>query len=168
MMRTMMIDDIRNDPAWKGGDYATQPPGLTAAVQLLFMMTSSPLQLQKEAPTRDSADAHIHQYLKRTLAIEDANDYLYQFAASSDYDPAPNLERIVAPVLAINSADDQVNPPELGLMEKLIARVKHGRYVLIPISDKTRGHGTHSLPTVWKGYLGEFLGQIGGAQGNAR
>jgi homoserine O-acetyltransferase/O-succinyltransferase len=167
MMRTMMIDDIRNDPAWKNGDYVTQPPGLTAAVQLLFMMTSSPLQLQKQAPERDSADAYIHQYLERTVAIEDANDYLYQFAASSDYNPAPDLERIVAPVLAINSADDQVNPPELGLMDKLITRVKHGRYVLIPISDKTRGHGTHSLPAVWKGYLSEFLSQIGLARGKS-
>jgi homoserine O-acetyltransferase/O-succinyltransferase len=167
MMRTMMIDDIRNDPAWMGGDYVTQPPGLTAAVQLLFMMTSSPLQLQRQAPGRDSADAYIHQYLERTVASEDANDYLYQFAASSDYDPAPDLEHIVAPVLAINSADDQVNPPELGLMEKLISRVKHGRFVLIPISDKTRGHGTHSLPAVWKGYLSEFLSQIGRARGTS-
>ena len=167
MMRTMMIDDIRNDPAWKGGDYVTQPPGLTAAVQLLFMMTSSPLQLQKQAPARDSADAYIHQYLTRMVANEDANDYLYQFAASSDYDPAPDLEHIVAPVLAINSADDQVNPPELRLMETLMSRVKHGRYVLIPISDKTRGHGTHSLPAVWKGYLAEFLSQIGLARGKS-
>lgn len=159
MMRTMMIDDIRNDPGWKNGDYVAQPAGLTAAVQLLFMMTSSPLQLQKQAPVRDSADAYIHHYLERTVANEDANDYLYQFAASSDYNPAPDLEHIVAPVLAINSADDQVNPPELGLMEKLISRVKHGRYVLLPISDKTRGHGTHSLPAVWKGYLAEFLTQ---------
>jgi homoserine O-acetyltransferase len=168
MMRTMMIDDIRNDPAWKHGDYVTQPPGLSAAVQLLFMMTSSPLQLQKEAPVRDSADIHIRRYLERTIAIEDANDYLYQFAASSDYNPAPDLERIVAPLLAINSADDQVNPPELGLMEKLISRVKRGRYVLLPISDKTRGHGTHSLPAVWKGYLAEFLSQIGGAGGKTQ
>jgi homoserine O-acetyltransferase/O-succinyltransferase len=168
MMRTMMIDDIRNDPEWKGGDYTAQPPGLTAAVQLLFMMTSSPLQLQKQAPTRDSADAYIHHYLERVVASEDANDYLYQFAASSDYDPAPELEHIVAPLLAINSADDQVNPPELGLMDKLISRVKHGRYVLIPISDKTRGHGTHSLPAVWKGYLAELLSQIGRARGASR
>ena len=164
MMRTMMIDDIRNDPAWKGGDYAAQPAGLTAAVQLLFMMTSSPLQLQTQAPTRDSADAYIRQYLERVVAKEDANDYLYQFAASSDYNPAPDLEHIIAPVLAINSADDQVNPPELGLMEKLISRVKHGRYVLIPISGQTRGHGTHSLPAVWKGYLAEFLSRIGAAR----
>jgi homoserine O-acetyltransferase/O-succinyltransferase len=162
MMRTMMIDDIRNDPEWKHGDYATQPAGLTAAVQLLFMMTSSPLQLQKQAPARDSADSYIHHYLERVVASEDANDYLYQFAASSDYNPAPDLEHIIAPVLAINSADDQVNPPELGLMERLIARVKHGRYVLIPISDKTRGHGTHSLPAVWKGYLAELLSRIDG------
>lgn len=167
MMRTMMIEDIRNDPQWKGGDYSTQPPGLTAAVQLLFMMTSSPLHLQQQAPTRDSADAYIRQYLEHTVAKEDANDLMYQFAASSDYDPSPDLGHIIAPVLAINSADDQVNPPELGLMEKLIARVKHGRYVLIPISDRTRGHGTHSLPAVWKGYLAELLSQIGELPGRS-
>ena len=168
MMRTMMIDDIRNDPEWKNGDYATQPAGLRAAVQLLFMMTSSPLQLQKQAPTRDSADSYIRGYLQRVVAKEDANDYLYQFAASSDYDPAPDLGHIVAPLVAINSADDQVNPPELGLMEKLIARVKHGRYVLIPISDKTRGHGTHSLPAVWKGHLAELLSRIDGGRARSR
>jgi homoserine O-acetyltransferase len=93
---------------------------------------------------------------------------MYQFAASSDYDPAPNLEHITAPVLAINSADDQVNPPELGLMEKLMPRVKRGRYVLLPISDKTRGHGTHSLPAVWKGYLAGFLAKIGQGAAAAR
>lgn len=168
MMRTMMIDDIRNDPAWMGGNYVTQPPGLTAAAQLLFMMTSSPLQLQKEAPVRDSADAYIRHYLERTVAKEDANDYIYQFSASSDYNPAPGLAHIAAPVLAINSADDQVNPPELGLMEKLMPRVKRGRYVLIPISDKTRGHGTHSLPAVWKGYLADFLSQIEKGTAKAR
>ena len=102
------------------------------------------------------------------VGSEDANDYLYQFAASSDYDPSPALERIVAPVLAINSADDQVNPPELGLMEKLISRVKHGHYVLLPISGQTRGHGTHSLPAIWKGHLAAFLSAIGRAGTTSR
>ncbi|MGH9938561.1 MAG: alpha/beta fold hydrolase, partial [Blastocatellia bacterium] len=91
------------------------------------------------------------------LARADANDMLYAFDASRDYDPAPKLESIKAPLIAINSADDQVNPPELGILEREIKRVKRGRYVLITISDKTRGHGTHSLPELWKQYLAELL-----------
>lgn len=157
IMRKMIIDDIRGDPAWQGGDYTTPPRGLGAALQILYMMTSSPLQQQKLTPTRDSADAWLATYMRTRLASTDANDFLYQFEASRDYDPSPGLERIVAPVLAINSADDVVNPPELGLMERLMPRVKHGRYVLIPTSDRTHGHGTHSLPAIWKGYLAEFL-----------
>jgi homoserine O-acetyltransferase len=93
------------------------------------------------------------------LASTDANDMLYAFDASRDYDPAPGLEKIKAPLIAVNSADDQVNPPELGIMEREIQRVKRGRYVLIPISDKTRGHGTHSLPELWKQYLAEMLAE---------
>ena len=97
-------------------------------------------------PTRDAADQWYEGQIKSRLATTDANDMLYQFNASRDYDPSPKLEKITAAVLAINSADDVVNPPELGLMEKLIPRVKRGRYILIPTSDQTRGHGTHSLP----------------------
>src|SRR5258708_33269389 len=85
---------------------------------------------------------------------------LYQYNASRDYEPSPNLEKITAPLLAINSADDVVNPPELGIMEKMVPRVKRGRYILIPTSDQTRGHGTHSLPAVWGTYLAEFLTQL--------
>jgi len=129
-------------------------------LHLFLMMTSSPLQWQKTAPTRDQADAFLAEQMARRLATLDANDALYAFDASRDYDPSKDLEKITAPVLAINSADDQVNPPELGLMEKLMPRVKHGKYVLIPISDETRGHGTHSLPAVWGGYLEAFLKEL--------
>lgn len=160
MMREMVSQSIRGDSAWHGGDYTTQPRGLYGAEEMLFMMTSSPLQLQKIAPTRDSAEAYIDRWMHARMSGTDANDFMYQFEASRDYDPASMLDRIKAPVLAINSADDQVNPPELGLMEQLMPRVAHGRYVLIPISDRTRGHGTHSLPAVWKGYLAELLQQI--------
>ena len=161
MMRKMIIDAIRTDPDWRGGDY-TGPPerGLRTALAMLFMMTSSPLQQQKAAPTRDSADVYITNYISSRLRTTDANDMLYAFDASRDYDPSSKLASIRAAVLAINSADDVVNPPELGIMEKLMARVPHGRYVLIPTSDRTRGHGTHSLPAVWKDYLAEFLGQL--------
>jgi homoserine O-acetyltransferase len=161
MMRKMLIDAIRNDPDWRGGDYAPPPVrGLRTALAMLFMMTSSPIQQQKIAPTRDAADAFITKYVEDRLRTTDANDMLYAFDASRDYDPSPKLESIRAAVLAINSADDVVNPPELGLMEQLIPRVKRARYVLIPTSNQTRGHGTHSLPAVWKSYLGEFLQQL--------
>lgn len=160
MMRKMIMDAIRADPDWHGGDYTAPPErGLRTALAMLFIMTSSPLQQQKAAPTRDSADAFITNYVNGRLRTMDANDMLYAFDASRDYDPSPKLETIRASVLAINSADDVVNPPELGLMEQLMPRVAHGRYVLIPTSDRTRGHGTHSLPAVWKGYLAEFLEQ---------
>jgi homoserine O-acetyltransferase len=161
MMRKMIIDAIRTDPDWRGGDYTAPPErGLRTALAMLFMMTSSPLQQQKAAPTRDSADAFIANYVNGRLRTTDANDMLYAFDASRDYDPSSKLESIRAAVLAINSADDVVNPPELGIMEQLIPRVAHARYVLIPTSDRTRGHGTHSLPAVWKDYLAEFLGQL--------
>jgi homoserine O-acetyltransferase len=160
MMRRMMMDDITQDPAYKGGDYTTEPPGLRDALQLLFMMTSSPRQLQKQAPTTEAADTYIENWETRVFANEDANDYLYAFDASRTYDPSEHLDRIVAPLLAINSEDDQVNPPHMGVMEALMPKVKHGKYVLIPISDQTRGHGTHTLAAVWQGYLKDFMAQI--------
>jgi homoserine O-acetyltransferase/O-succinyltransferase len=160
MMRRMIMDDITQDPAWNGGNYTTQPPGVKAALQMLYMMTSAPLVQHRQAPTRDAADSTIRNYVTSRFTATDANDMIYQFDSSRDYDPSSHLEQITAPVLAINSADDQVNPPELGLMEKLMPRVKHGRYILIPISDQTRGHGTHSLPAVWGNYLKEFLATL--------
>ncbi|MGH9422310.1 MAG: alpha/beta fold hydrolase, partial [Thermoanaerobaculia bacterium] len=158
MLREMIIDDIERDPEWKGGEYQSEPvEGLHAAMGGYFMMTSAPLVQQKTAPTRVAADSSILAYLDRQTKSHDANDVIYAFDASRDYDPSAQLESITIPVLAINSADDFVNPPELGLMEKLIPRAPHARYVLIPISDKTRGHGTHSMPAVWHDYLAEFL-----------
>ena len=161
IMRKMIMDSIVHDPAWKNGEYTTEPhDGLVGAINLLMMMTSSPLQWHKNGPTRDAADKWYEDQIKSRVATTDANDMLYYYNASRDYDPSPNLEKITAAVLAINSADDVVNPPELGLMEKLMLRVKHGRYVLIPTSDQTRGHGTHSLPTVWGSYLADFLREL--------
>jgi len=157
MMRKMIMDDIRNDPGYAGGEYAQQPRGVTAANQLLFMMTSTPLVQHRQAPTRAAADSAITAYLAARARITDANDMLYQFAASRDYDPSPHLAQVTAPVLAINSADDQVNPPELGVMERLMPLVKRGTFVLLPISPQTRGHGTHSLPAAWGSHLAEFL-----------
>jgi len=168
VMRTMIMDAIAHDPAWKGGEYTAEPhDGLVSAVNILMMMTSSPLQWHKTAPTRDAADKWYEDQIKTRVASTDANDMLYQYNASREYDPSPNLERITAPLLAINSADDVVNPPELGIMEKLMPRVKRGRYVLIPTSDRTRGHGTHSLPAVWGKYLEDFLKELAPVAGTA-
>lgn len=166
VMRRMIIDAIRGDPAWKGGDY-TEPPklGLTAALHVLLLMGSSPLQWHTAAPTRDRADAFLAEQVTRRLATTDANDMLYAFEASRDYDPSPGVERIRARVLAVNSADDVVNPPELGLMEPLMARMPGARYVLLPTTAATRGHGTHSLPAVWKEHLATFLSTAGSSEG---
>ncbi len=160
MWRKMVIDDIRSDPDWKSGDYTTQPRGLRAALQLLFAAGSAPLVQQRLGPTRDSADAYITRWLDTRFAETDANDLMYQVDASRDYDPSTALDRITAPVLAINSADDFINPPELGLMERLTPRVKRARYVLIPTSERTRGHGTHTAAAVWKEYFGPFVAAL--------
>ena len=160
MWRKLIMDDITTDPDWKNGDYATQPRGLRAALQLLFIAVSAPLVQQRLGPSRDSADAYIARWIDGRLAETDANDLLYQVAASREYDPSAALDRVTVPVLAINSADDFVNPPELGIMERLIARVKQGRYILIPIGDRTRGHGTHTAAAVWKEYFAPFVGAL--------
>jgi homoserine O-acetyltransferase/O-succinyltransferase len=157
MWRKMILDSIRNDPAWNGGNYSSQPPGLEGAVRVLVLMAGSTVQAQKDAPDRDTADALLVQQMQSRGSGVDANDMLYYFDASRDYDPSPLLERITAPLLAINSADDLINPPELGLMEKLMPRVRNGRYVLLPITSDTRGHGTHSWPALWQEHLREWL-----------
>ena len=162
MIRKMIMNAIRSDPAWNDGDYDEQPPGLINAVHLLIMMTSCPLQWQKEAPTREAADAFLEERIRNYTSALDANDMIYQVGASEDYDPAPSLSSIKASLLAINSADDQVNPPELGIMEAAMTTVRHGRYVLLPIDEHTRGHGTHTLAALWKHHLADFLERTGG------
>ena len=158
IMRRMIMDAIRSDPAWAGGDYRTEPQqGLTSAINILLLMGSAPLQWQKQAPTRDAADTFLAERQRAYLSRTDANDMLYQFDASREYNPLPDLEKIKAPLVAVNSADDLINPPELGIMEREIKRVRHGRYILLPITDQTRGHGTHSLPVIWQQYLAGLL-----------
>ncbi len=160
MFRRMVIEDITGDPAWNNGNYTTQPRGLRAALQILFVMTSAPLVQQRTAPTRDKADSSIDATLDAGMRRMDSNDMLYAFDASRNYDPSLHLTAITAPLLAINSADDQVNPPELGIMERLMPQVKHGRYLLLPISPITRGHGTHTVAAAWKTPFTEFLASL--------
>ncbi|MGE0555768.1 MAG: alpha/beta fold hydrolase [Gemmatimonadales bacterium] len=160
MMRKMIIDAITEDPAWQGGEYRTQPPSLANAVRMLLMMVSVPLQWQREAPTRDAAERFLADRVARYRQILDANDVIYAFDASRLYDPSPHLSRITAPLVAINSADDQVNPPELGILEREIEKVPNGKAILLPITEQTRGHGTHSLPAIWGHYLRDLLASL--------
>jgi homoserine O-acetyltransferase len=147
--RRVLIDAIRNDPAWQGGNYAAQPPSLRTAAQMLWLVSSNPVRRAREAPTVAEADKVMEAYIANYVRSNDANDVLYWFEASRDYDPGPGLEKITAPLVAVNSADDLVNPPEIGLLEKEISRVTRGRAVMIPLSDRTAGHGTHTLAAVW-------------------
>jgi len=158
--RKMVMDAIRKDPEWKGGEYSGEPQqGLRTALDLLLIAGSAPLYMQKTLPTRDAADKYLDDYFKARFAGLDANDLLYQVNASRNYDPSPQLEKITAHVTYINSADDFINPPELGMAEREIKKVKNARFVLIPISDETRGHGTHTEAVIWKQYLAESLEQ---------
>jgi len=155
--RRMVIDAIRNDPAWSGGDYKTQPPSLRTAAEMLWLMSSNPVLRQKEAPTLAKTDEAVDKFVDNYIKTGDATNVLYAIEASHDYDPGPNLEKIRAPFLAINSADDLINPPELGIFEREIKRVPKGRAVLIPLSDKTRGHGSHTVAALWKDQLMRLL-----------
>jgi len=155
--RKLLVDAIVTDPTWKGGEYTEPPAGMANALGFLLIATSTPRLWQKDFGTAAAADRWLADQLAARVKTTDANDTIYHFRASEDYDPSPHLEKIVVPLLAINSADDFVNPPELPLMTALIARVAQGRFVLIPASDDTRGHGTHSRPQVFGPHLAEFL-----------
>jgi homoserine O-acetyltransferase len=156
MMRRMLIDAIRRDPDWNNGNYTAQPRGLKLATVWFGIATSGgTLGDYKLAPTREQADKIVESRLA-SPASGDANDILYQWSASSDYNPAPGLEKIHAALLAINSADDERNPAELGLMEPAIKRI-NARYYLIPASSETRGHGTVGMAKLWKQQLEDFL-----------
>ncbi|MFL6596623.1 MAG: alpha/beta fold hydrolase [Chthoniobacterales bacterium] len=160
--RRMVIDAIRNDPAWNGGEYpagAGQPPSLRTAAEMLWFMSSNPVLRQKDAPSLAKTDELLDKFVDQTVKTDDANDVLYAVEASRDYDPGPNLEKIQARLLAINSADDLINPPELGILEREIKRVPHGRAIVIPLSDKTRGHGSHTVAALWKDQLMKLLSE---------
>ena len=158
LWRDMVMDGIRQDPDWKNGDYTAEPrAALQIGVDFLLIAGSAPLQMQKGLPTRDAADKYLDDSMKRITATLDANDLLYAVNASRNYDPSAKLETIQAQVMFVNSADDFINPPELGIAEREIKRVRNGRFVLIPTSDQTHGHGTHTWAAVWQQYLKELL-----------
>jgi homoserine O-acetyltransferase/O-succinyltransferase len=157
MWRKLIADAIRTDPEWQNGDYKTQPRSLKTAVQMIVLMSSNPTLRQQAAPTLQKADEFFEQTVTAMVRRMDANDLLYAIESSHDYDPAPGLEKIRAPVVAINFADDLINPPELGILEKEIKRVPRGRAILIPLSEATVGHGTHTKAVVWKQHLEQLL-----------
>lgn len=155
--RRMISEAIRTDPDWQGGDYTVPPPSLRIAGEIMYFMGENPAMRFREAPTTRKADELLDKYADSFAKTHDANDVLYAVESSSDYDPSPRLESIQAPLLAINSADDLINPPDLGILEQQIKRVKNGKAIVIPESDKTAGHGTHTLAALWKQYLRDLL-----------
>jgi len=157
MWRRLVIDAIRFDPGWERGEYRQQPAGLRPAVQTLLLMSGSPVTRQQAAPTLQAADKLFDRLTDELLASTDANDLLFQVESSFDYDPGPDLDKISAPLVAINTGDDLINPPELGILERQITHVAHGRAILIPADSRTVGHGTHTKAAVWKEHLVELL-----------
>jgi homoserine O-acetyltransferase/O-succinyltransferase len=155
--RRVAIDAIRHDPQWRGGDYREQPQGLRTAEQMLFLMGSNPVLRQQQMADLARSDAMLDSSVADSMKTADANDLLYQLEASHDYDPAPGLEKIRAPLLAINFADDLINPPELGILEREIKRVPHGHALVMPVTAQSRGHGTHTVAAVWRTHLRELL-----------
>jgi homoserine O-acetyltransferase len=163
LWRDLVTDAIRSDPQWQEGEYRTQPLGaLRTAAGMLLIAGSAPIQMQLALPTGTSADRFLQNYMEHELQELDANDLLYQVNASRDYDPSADLEKIRAPLMWINSGDDFINPPELAIAEREVKRVRKGRFVLLPASDQTHGHGTHTWAAVWQQYLGQLLSSSGG------
>jgi homoserine O-acetyltransferase len=158
LWRELIMEAIRGDPEWQQGEYTAEPQqALRTAAGLLLIAGSAPLQLQIALPTRDAADQFLQTFMQRELANLDANDLLYQVGASRDYDPSSELEKIKVPLILVNSADDFINPPELGIAEREIKRVKGARFVLLPASEQTHGHGSHTWAVLWQQYLAQLL-----------
>ena len=158
MMRYMAIENIERDPAWKNGEYTSEPiEGLRSGVEMIFIMGLAPLQMQKNYPTREAAEKDVDSYLDHAVKVADANNLIYYVDASRNYDPSKDLAKITVPMMWINSADDFVNPPELGIAQQQVKEMPRAKFVLLPITDATRGHGTHTVATIWKDYLVELL-----------
>jgi len=160
LWRRLITEAIRNDPDWLGGDYQAQPRRWAHAAPMFTIIGDSAVRLQSQGPGRKEAGALYDQIVAAAQKNYDANDYLYWWESSWDYDPEPELGRISAPLLAVNFADDLINPAELGVMERLIPRVPKGRAVLVPRSERTIGHQTLNLAAVWRPYLEQLLGSL--------
>jgi homoserine O-acetyltransferase len=157
MWRKMLIDGIEQDPEWKDGEYTAEPrAGIQTATDLLIIAGSVPILMQNNDPTREAADKYLDELTKRYANL-DANDILYAVSSSRNYDPSAQLGKITVPVMFVNSADDFINPPELGIAQEKIKEVKKGQFVLIPASDQTHGHGTHTWAALWHQYLKQLL-----------
>lgn len=162
MTRYIAIESIKHDPAWQNGEYTSEPmEGLRGAEAMLLVMGSSALQMQKNYPTRALAEKYVDDSMARAISRVDANNFIYYFDASRNYNPEPDLDKIVAPALWINSADDFINPPELAplINARVLPRMPKTKYVLLPITDATRGHGTHTVAAVWKDELVRFMAE---------
>ncbi len=157
--RRVIIDAVRGDPEWRDGNYAAPPSSLRTVTEMFFLVSSNPPLRQAEAPTLATADRVLDAYVADFVKTHDTNDTLYAIEASYDYDPGRALEKIRAPLAAVNSADDYVNPPELGILEREIKRVPRGRAILIPLGPETRGHGTHTIAKLWKDELVRLLAE---------
>jgi homoserine O-acetyltransferase len=158
LWRKMVIDAIESDPAYKGGDYTEQPvQGLRTAADILILAGSSPIQMQKAMPNREAADAYVLREVPNRIKAQEANDLIYAVQASRTYNPWADLEKIRAPMTWINFGDDFINPPELGVAEQAAKRLKTTRYVFMPASDKTRGHGSHTWAVLWQDELADLL-----------
>lgn len=153
MMREMIVKLIKSDPEWNEGNYRQQPRGLTNAMYPLIFMVGSPLRYQQLAPDHEAANHLLSEQAASYASRFDANDLIYQFNSSRYYDPSSKLERIKAPLFAINTADDEVNPPELGIMETQMKKVKRGRYILLPVTAETFGHPTYIDAALWSKHL---------------
>ena len=159
MWRRMISEMIRTDPQWQGGNYVSQPTSLKLVEEVLYFMSGNPVMRYHEAPTGQAADKLLDDSAAAAAKRADANDVLYAVESSADYDPSAKLEAITAPLIAVNSADDLINPPDLGILQTQIKRVKRGNAIVIPESSQTVGHGTHSLAVLWKQYLAELLAE---------
>ncbi len=160
MWRKMVIDAISSDPAWQRGEYTVQPlAGLRTAADLLMIAGSAPVLWQSQFPDREAADRRVTEYVNDELRDLDANDLMYQVAASRDYDPSAQLANISAPLMWINSADDFINPPELGIAEREVKKIPRGKFLLLPVSEHTHGHGTHTWAELWQDQLRELLAE---------
>ncbi len=160
LWRDMLIEAIKADPAWNGGDYQIEPEqGLRTAEDILTLAGSAPLVMQHQFDDQAKVEAYLSGPMAAARRALDANDLIYQVDSSRDYDPSPRLEAIVAPVMWVNSADDFINPPELGIAQALSPRLAHGTFVLLPISPLTHGHGTHTWAAAWKDHLAKLLAE---------